>query len=298
MEENNPKGVIFNIQRYSIHDGPGIRTTVFFKGCSLRCFWCQNPESQAMLPQIFLYHDRCSLCGKCVEVCPTGAGHLIENYSEIDRDKCIICGKCVQACPNEARKLVGQYYTVDDVIKEIMRDKKFYENSHGGVTLSGGEPLLQPLFVNALLTKCKSDGLHTAIETAGDVSWNEFEPILDLVDLVLFDIKIIEDSRHITGTGISNKCILENARLVSRRKPIIIRMPLIPGFNDSKEDVIALARFVKTELGHLPIELLAYNKMGESKYKLLDREATRREMQENAYLESLREIVKRELETN
>ena len=298
MEENTPKGVIFNIQRYSIHDGPGIRTTVFFKGCSLRCFWCQNPESQAMLPQIFLYHDRCSLCGKCVEVCPTGASHLIENYSEIDRDKCIICGKCVQACPKEARKLVGQYYTVDDVVKEIMRDIKYYENSGGGVTLSGGEPLLQPLFVHALLSKCKSKGLHTAIETAGDVPWNSFETLLDLVDLVLFDIKIIDDSRHITGTGISNARILENAKLVSRRKPVIIRMPLIPGFNDSKEAVIALTRFVKTELGHLPIELLTYNKMGESKYKLLDREATKRGMQQEAYVESLRKIVKLELETN
>ena len=298
MAENTPKGVIFNIQRYSIHDGPGIRTTVFFKGCSLHCFWCQNPESQVMLPQIFIYHDRCTLCGKCVEVCPTGASHLSINNSKIDRAKCIICGKCVQSCPREIRKLVGQYFIVDDVIKEIMRDVKYYENSHGGITLSGGEPLLQPLFVNALLTKCKSNGLHTAIETAGDVPWNSFETVLDLVDLVLFDIKIMDDSRHIAGTGISNKRILENTRLVCRRKPMIIRMPLIPGFNDSKEDVIALARFVKTELGHLPIELLSYNKMGESKYQLLDREANRREMQQAECIESLREKVKLELETN
>ena len=157
LRDEKVTGIIFNIQRYSTQDGPGIRTTVFLKGCPLECFWCQNPESQKTKPEIFLYKDRCALCGRCVEVCSTGASTLSEESSTIDRNKCIGCGLCVEACPNEARSLAGKQVTVDEVMQEVLRDRKFYENSGGGVTLSGGEPTTQPEFALALLRSCKKE---------------------------------------------------------------------------------------------------------------------------------------------
>jgi len=294
-EDNKPQGIIFNIQRYSIHDGPGIRTTVFFKGCPLRCFWCQNPESQVLVPQTFFYRERCTRCGECVKVCPTGASHLLDTSSEIDRDKCITCGKCAEVCPNEARKPVGTYMTVDEVIREVLKDARFYANSGGGVTLSGGEPLLQPEFASALLEKCKFHGLHTALETCGYAPWSAVEQVLRNIDFVLHDIKHVDEKKHITGTGVSNRLIIENARKIARLKPMRVRVPLIPGFNDSEQDILEIARFVRSELGAIPVDLLPYNKMGESKYKLLDRAATPKELQEEVHLQSLRDIISREI---
>lgn len=207
------RGAIFNIQRYSIHDGPGIRTTVFLKGCPLKCFWCQNPESQRRQPEIFLDKSKCTCCGQCVAACSNGASSLGEQSSIINRDICTGCGTCVKACPNEARSLIGKYLSLEEVWQVIKKDMRFYENSNGGVTLSGGEPTAQPRFVQALLQQCKQFHLHTTLDTCGYVRWSTLEKILEHVDLVLYDIKHMDPRKHLRGTGVSNKLISCDSRL-------------------------------------------------------------------------------------
>jgi pyruvate formate lyase activating enzyme len=293
--EQKPKGVIFNIQRYSIHDGPGIRTTVFLKGCPLNCFWCQNPESQRHQPEIFLTRSHCTLCGKCVAVCQTGASRLLKDSSTIDRSQCIGCGQCMEVCPREARKLVGISMTKDEVIREVLKDVKFYENSGGGVTLSGGEPAAQHEFALSILQGCKEAGLHTVLDTCGYVSWSTMKRLLRYTDLVFFDIKTIEPRKHREATGRPHRLIFENAKRIARNKPMRVRVPLIPNFNDSPEDVRAIARFVKEEMGPIEIDLLPYNKLGEVKYERLDRPCSTAETQTEEYVEHLETIVNAEL---
>ena len=285
------KGIVFNIQRYSIHDGPGIRTTVFLKGCPLRCFWCQNPESQDLNSQILLDRKKCTLCGNCVAICPTKAIRLSDGKLTIDKKACKGCGKCVEVCPNEARRLVGKLTTVDEVMHHVLRDVKFYENSGGGVTLSGGEPTAQPGFALAILKRCKEGGLHTALDTCGYAPWTTMKKLLDHVDLVLYDLKHMDPKKHIEATGKDNRLILRNVTKIADHKPLRIRVPLIPGFNDSPEEIRAIARFVKKELDSVPIDLLPYNKLGESKYDLLDKSYTPLQSQEEICLESLQTIV-------
>jgi pyruvate formate lyase activating enzyme len=290
-----PKGIIFNIQRYSIHDGPGIRTTVFFKGCPLRCFWCQNPESQGNEAEIFLLKSNCRLCGRCVAVCPTGASSLLEDSAEIDRGKCIGCGKCVEVCPGEARKLVGAYVTKNEVMREVMRDVKFYENSGGGVTLSGGDPVAQPEFALSILRSSKEAGLHTVLDTCGHVAWSAMKRLLDYTDLVFFDIKTIDAKRHRAATGMSNRLILENAKRIAGYRPMRVRVPIIPNFNNSPEDVRTIARFVREELGEIEMELLPYNKLGEVKYERLGKIAFTAEAQSDEEMQNLEAVVSTEL---
>jgi len=294
-EGKRRKGIIFNIQRYSIHDGPGIRTTVFLKGCGLRCFWCQNPESQRIKPEIFLNRDNCTLCGRCVTVCPTGASTLSDRSSTIDRSKCIGCGKCAEACPNVARTLVGRYLTVDEIMQEVIRDKKFYENSGGGVTLSGGEPAAQLKFALSIMQSCKEAGLHTALDTCGYASWSSMEKLLEYTDLVLYDIKCMEPRKHYDATGKFNKLILENAKRIARYKPMRVRVPIVPNFNDSPEEVKAIAHFVKAELGSVDIDLLPYNKLGESKYERLDRTLIRLQEKGEENMQILETAVRLEM---
>jgi len=268
------KGYIFNIQRFSIHDGPGIRSTVFLKGCPLRCFWCQNPESQKQAPEIFFnYHD-CGLCGECVALCPAGASAIVQNSVAIDRDKCIGCGQCAAVCPNGARTLVGKLVTAGEVTDEVIRDKNFYKNSGGGVTLSGGEPLFQPEFLLAILAECKNEGLHTALDTTGYASWPTIEKILPFTDLVLFDIKCIDPHKHYQATGKANSLILENAQKIAKIKPMRVRVPLIPGFNDSQEEIRSIVNFVKLHLS-VPIDLLPYNRLADSKYERMGRKPSK-----------------------
>lgn len=293
--EQLPRGIIFNIQRYSIHDGPGIRTTVFIKGCPLRCFWCQNPESQRKEAEIFLIRSNCTGCGKCVTVCQSKANILVENNSTIDRNKCIGCGKCVEVCPSEARKLVGLWMTTDEVMREVLKDVKFYENSGGGVTLSGGDPAAQPDFALSILQSCKEAGLHTVLDTCGHAPWSTMKRLLTYTDLVFFDIKTIEPRKHQGATGKSNRLILENAKRIANYKPMRVRVPLIPKFNDSPEDVRAIARFFKEELGSIEIDLLPYNKLGEVKYERLDRQCIPTETQTEEYIKDLETLVNLEL---
>lgn len=274
--EETITGTIFNIQRFSIQDGPGIRTTVFLKGCPLSCLWCSNPESQNPLPEVAHRDLLCVGCGNCVKVCTQGAIRLIANDEssrvKIDREKCITCGKCVAECTAEALKIYGQRMSVEDVFEEVRRDIAFYENSGGGVTASGGEPLNQADFVRELFRRCRKIGIHTAMETCGYGSQADLEKVLSETDLVLYDLKLMNSREHSKYTKKFNKRILNNARLIGKTGvPLIIRVPLIPGINDSETNMDEMAQFVY-ELDHeRPVDLLPYHRFGESKYKMLDR---------------------------
>jgi pyruvate formate lyase activating enzyme len=273
-KDEETRGVIFNIQTYSIHDGPGIRTTVFIKGCPLRCAWCQNPESQMVIPQLFYNHELCAGCGTCLQVCPEGAIELHEGKSWTNRIVCRVSGKCVEACPNEARNLVGRYVTAGEVFKQVMEDKIFYERSGGGVTLGGGEPLASPEFTASLLRLCKNAGIHTALDTCGYAKWETVKQILLHVDLVLYDLKHMDPAAHQLYTGVSNDIILENAKRICKEPHVslLARIPIIPGFNDSIGNIEATGRFIATELGtSTEVYLLPYHRLGETKYQRLEK---------------------------
>jgi pyruvate formate lyase activating enzyme len=265
-------GIIFNIQYYSIHDGPGIRTDVFLKGCFLRCVWCQNPESQSLKPELFYFKEKCTGCGKCVAVCSTRAIRIEDRKSITDRIKCDGCGKCVQVCPNEAKSLMGKEMPVQEVFQKIKGDEIFYKRSNGGVTLTGGEPLFQPCFSRNLLTICQQAGIHTAIETCGYADWRIFKDILQHVNLVLFDLKHMSSDKHREYTGVPNELILDNARRIYHelKIPVWARIPVIPGYNDSIQNIDTTADFIASELGtSVPVYLLAYHRLGESKHEKL-----------------------------
>lgn len=268
------KGVIFNIQTYSIHDGPGIRTTVFVMGCPLRCAWCQNPESQSYTPQLFYDSEKCTGCGNCVEVCPLDAIDIYGERSRTNREICKGTGNCAEVCPVEARNPIGSYVSVGEVFRKVMEDKVFYEKSGGGVTLGGGEPLASPDFSIGLLRLCKSVGIHTTLDTCGYASWGVMRRVLDYVDLVLYDLKHMDPVAHKAYTGVSNELILENIARIHRELalPALVRIPLIPGYNDSLENLQTTARFVATELGSsAKVHLLPFHRLGETKYQRLER---------------------------
>lgn len=270
----NTKGVIFNIQRYSIHDGPGIRTTVFLKGCPLRCLTCQNPESQTIRPELFFNADRCRGCGECVQVCPEGAIDLLEGRSRTNRVLCNGSGKCVEVCPNEARSLMGRYITAAEAFREAAADDIFYRRSGGGVTLSGGEALFQPRFAMDILRLCRKASIHTTLDTCGYAKWDTARKVLEYVDLVLYDLKHMDPVEHEKFTGVSNELIIENARKIHHELhiPLQIRVPIIPGCNDSIENIEATAEFIATELdSSIKVNLLPYHRLGETKYERLER---------------------------
>jgi pyruvate formate lyase activating enzyme len=276
MTDSEIKGCIFNIQRYSIHDGPGIRTTVFLKGCPLRCYWCQNPESHKERPEIYYDKHLCTACGKCVATCPTGASILSGNHLLIDRNKCIACGKCVEVCPNEARRIIGKYARVGEVLEEIKKDEIFFRKSGGGVTISGGEPLFQAEFTINLLKSCRQHDIHTALDTSGYAEWNTLRRVLDYCDLVLYDLKHIDPRQHVKYTGVSNRLILDNAKRIAGICPMWVRLTVVPGYcNDSIETIKATADFITAELGRsIKVCLLPYHRLGEVKYERLGRKAT------------------------
>jgi len=269
------KGIVLNIQHYSIHDGPGIRTSVFLKGCFLHCLWCQNPESQSSIPELFYFKEKCTGCGRCVDVCREKANIVTENKIIIDRRKCKGCGQCINVCPSDARSLMGKEMNAEEVFKQVQRDELFYKRSKGGVTLTGGEPLFQPGFTKHLLALCHQAGIHTALETCGYAEWDMIKDILKYADLVLFDLKHMEAKRHQEYTGVPNDLILENARKIHHilKIPIWARIPVIPGYNDSIENIKATAEFVVKELNpSVPVHLLAYHRLGETKYERLGKE--------------------------
>lgn len=266
--------LIFDIKKFAIHDGPGIRTTVFFKGCPLACWWCHNPEALLSRSELVLFEEKCIACGECFRVCPQEAHEQLPDGTRVyHADRCELCGACVEVCYAEALVMEGREVTVEELMVELRKDIPFYENSGGGVTLSGGEPTLQHAFALALLQQCKAEGLHTAVDTSGQTPWRVFEGMLPYIDLVLYDIKHIDGSRHREHTGSHNQRILENLkRLGDSGTPIEIRMPVIPTVNDNPEDIERTARFLAGIGGITRVEVLPYHKLGTSKYARLGRE--------------------------
>ncbi|MBR2742447.1 MAG: glycyl-radical enzyme activating protein [Clostridia bacterium] len=262
----NETGVIFDIQRFSIHDGPGIRTNIFLKGCPLECMWCHNPEGLSPKPEISFLEKKCAMCGRCAAVCPKGCHRADENGHTFDRGACIACGKCAEACFFGALELVGRRMNASEVLDEAMKDETFFKTSGGGVTLSGGEPMFQPSFSKAILAEAKRRGLSTCMETSGYASQESFRALIDYVDLFLFDIKETSRERHIEFTGVDNTPILANLRLLSEcGKQIVLRCPLIPGKNDRTEHAETIAALAETHSGVIRIEIEPYHPLGVSK---------------------------------
>lgn len=276
------EGTVFDIQRFSLHDGPGIRTLVFLKGCSLKCQWCANPESQATAAELLFDPARCIACENCLTLCTHGALHKQEGRILFEKELCIGCGACAEKCYAEARVLKGSKMTVEALMAEVLKDEVFYADSGGGVTLSGGEPLDQPGFSESILKACKSLALHTAVETAGHVPWSSFERIIPFTDLFLFDIKHTDPDKLKEFTKGDAARILQNLKkLVTRAKHIIVRTPVIPGFNDSPEEIQKIARLVKS-LGIEELHMLPYHRYGQNKYKLMGRKYAFQEPQQVA----------------
>ena len=266
---NDDRGVVFNIQRFSIHDGPGIRSTVFLKGCALNCPWCQNPESIRLLPEIITRDIKCIKSGKCADICPQGAISLAEGLRVIDWEKCDYCLKCAEVCPSKSIEVAGEHKSVDEVIEEVEKDSSYYRRTGGGMTISGGDPLVQWRFTLALLQKARKKGIHTALDTTGYARWEVLDDILNYTNLVLYDVKHMDSAKHREATGVPNEPILENL-LKTVKKPgvkVWIRCPIIPGFNDQEEELEKLCEFVVT-LGPAveKISLLPFHKFGELKY--------------------------------
>ncbi|MBD3184865.1 glycyl-radical enzyme activating protein [Candidatus Poribacteria bacterium] len=273
-------GTIFDIKRFAVHDGPGIRTTVFFKGCPLRCLWCHNPESMKIQKQIVFFENKCIGCGECFKRCPSGALEATPEGRVYYRAKCKLCGTCVEYCYAEATVMEGKTVTVQEVIDEVKKDMPFYENSGGGVTLSGGEPTFQPDFCLAVLKASKEEGMHTTLDTSGCVKWDTLEKILEYVDLVLYDMKHMNPDKHKEFTGVPNELILSNLKKMDQLSiPIEIRMPTIPELNDSQENLQALAEFLSELKNVKRIKLLPYHRLGEGKYERLDMDYRLKDLQ-------------------
>jgi len=289
------EGVLFNIQRYSLHDGPGIRTIPFFKGCPLSCKWCSNPESQRPTPELIFKKSDCIRCGKCIEACKQQA-LSVSNAFFIDRERCIQCGKCTQVCPTQALEMKGKRMTVADVMRELQKEENLYRRSGGGITLSGGEPLAQPDFARELLKACKEKGWHTAMETTGFTTPEVIADVFPYVDLALTDIKAINPAVHLANTGIENSQILENLLRISFLTKTIVRIPVIPGVNDNPEEIHNIAEFARLMSNVDTLHLLPYHSFGENKYGLLGRIYPMGEA--DSIAESKMELLKREVESS
>lgn len=297
LENNNVivKGLIFDLQKFSLHDGPGIRTTVFMKGCPLRCQWCSNPESKNFFPELIARDINCKRCGACLRVCPNGAIKILKNARrKIDRKKCKSCLLCADSCIYGALKRCGQYMTAQEVLSEVIQDKIFYKNSGGGVTLSGGEPLFQGEFAANFLAECKREGLHTVLETSGHCPWREMEKSLEYVDLILFDIKHLNSTIHKKTTGINNSLILKNLQSASKKNKIWLRVPLIAEFNDSEEHIRQVAA-LGSYIGAEKISLLPYHEGGKKKSEQLGKmyKFNNRKPPDGEYIQRLKSIVEK-----
>lgn len=290
---------VFNIQPYSIHDGPGIRVTVFLKGCPLRCLWCANPESNLAVPQLMTYSVKCTGCGHCLKECPRQAITIKEvngKYIAVtDRTLCNSCGTCVSSCPAEAREIAGKMMTVSEVLEKVLKDKLFLDASGGGITISGGECLSHPEYTSALLRASKEAGLNTAVESCAFAKREIVDKVFRDVDVAMLDIKQMDPEKHKAYTGVSNEQILDNIKYIYRELHVktIISVPVIPGYNDDKENITAVARFVAEELGSdVKVRLLPYHRLGESKNESLGKEMDFSiPIPADAYMKELKAIV-------
>ncbi|WOO89370.1 glycyl-radical enzyme activating protein [Mollicutes bacterium LVI A0078] len=276
----NATATVFNVQRFTVHDGPGIRTEFFLKGCTLRCKWCGNPESYIKKPQVGIFSNKClglEICGDCVQACPEGDEEMFvitdSKIIGIDRDKCTNCTKCYDACPSDAMKLWGQETTVEEAMEIIRRDKKFYEENNGGVTISGGEALLHPDFITEVFTQCREEQIHTCVETALHVNERVLDQVLPVTDMLITDIKHYDSEIHKQHVGVGNEKLLENMKKVAASGiPMIVRIPIIPGFNDDKKVISEIGDFIVEELGDsvVQMQLLRFRPLGQEKYEALN----------------------------
>lgn len=263
------KSLITDIQRFSLNDGPGIRTTVFFKGCNMRCLWCHNPETLSLSPDLMFYESKCIGCGKCFTVCPNGAHLLTDGRHSIDRSKCTHCGACTEICYAEALTMSGKEMTVEEILSQVRQDKAYYESSGGGVTLSGGEVLCHVPFAAELARACRKEGISVAIETNLSFPLERIRPLLSEVDLIMADCKLFDEALHKEYTGISNQQVIENIRAI-RDIPMIIRTPLIPGVTATRENLRAIAKSLCGKENLLYYQLLNFNPLGGTKYQSLN----------------------------
>lgn len=293
------KGIIFNIQKFSIHDGPGIRTTIFFKGCPLKCQWCANPESQLQKIQIICYHEKCLKCQTCLRHCPNQAIIFEDQKIKFNHQMCVGCLQCVDMCPVEALSHEGEIKTVDDIVKICLQDKDFYDESNGGVTISGGEGMSQPKFLEALIQALRKENIHVAIETTGYIEENLFQRLASQFDLLLFDVKHYDRNKHFEGTGVYNDLILKNLKwAVEHQMNILPRIPVIPHFNDSLKDAKVFAQLLR-DIGLKKVQLLPFHQFGEKKYELLNKDYVYKN-QKALHVEDLKtyqdEFIKKDLD--
>ena len=281
MDSDTAERFVFDIKRFALHDGPGIRTTAFLKGCPLSCTWCHNPEGLKPAPLIWYSDSQCIRCWQCVKTCPPGALTIPENENgplQYDREKCIHCGECVKTCPSGALRWDSRQYTVSELTDELLKDEIFHKSSGGGITISGGEPMNRPNFALKVLEACQAKGTHTAIETSLYAARETVDRFLPFVNLFLADLKLIDDETHRNCTGVGNKRIMENlaiiaqstaARSTPEQPGMIVRVPLIPGITDTEKNIAGIAQYVSGLEGNVPVELLNFNPLAESKYRSL-----------------------------
>ena len=266
------RGIIFDLKRFAVHDGPGIRTVLFLKGCTLNCAWCHNPEGIRRSPELVYFESKCVHCAACIDACPNGARQMIAGELVYQRDRCTQCGQCMEACYANALFLYGRTVSVGEVMAELRQDEDFYRASGGGITLSGGEPMLQAAFSTAVLRQCKLEGFHTALDTCGNIPWVVLESALPYTDLVLYDLKHLDPAQHRRYTGASNTLLLDNLRRLDQQHvPLEIRIPLVPTINDG-ENLNAVGAFLQSFDQQVCVRLLPYHRLAGSKYQRLGRE--------------------------